>query len=123
MANRCCVTFSSSEASHSQSLTLASNSERPKPARGMNQAFKNVTPSQTLPRSGFPLRSPVALRYFLAVLFSLCALAATHAGGDLETEHFFLYLLLGVMASAWVGGWKAGAVASAVSVVGSVLWI
>ncbi len=89
----------------------------------MNQAFKNATPSQTLPRSGFPLRSPVALRYFLAILFSLCALAATHAGGDLETEHFFLYLLLGVLAAAWVGGWKAGAVATVVSATGSFLWM
>jgi PAS domain S-box-containing protein len=89
----------------------------------MNQASKNTSHRRTLPRSGFPLRSPVPLRYFLAVLFSLCALAATHAGGDLETEHFYLYLLLGVMASAWVGGWRAGVLASAISVAGSFMWM
>jgi len=89
----------------------------------MKQAFDTTTLRQTLPRSGFPLRTPVALRYFLALLFSACALAATHAGGNLETEHFYLYLLLGVLASAWVGGWKAGVVASAVSVIGSFMWM
>jgi PAS domain S-box-containing protein len=89
----------------------------------MIQAFETTTLRQTLPRSGFPLRAPAALRYFLAVLFSACALAATHASVDLETEHFYLYLLLGVMASAWVGGWKAGVLASAFSAVGSFMWM
>src|SRR5256885_11002067 len=89
----------------------------------MNQALKATAHRQTLPRSGFPLRIPAALRYFLAVLFSACALTATHAGGNLETEHFYLYLLLGVLAAAWVGGWKAGALASAICTVGAFRWM
>src|SRR3954468_5316682 len=123
MASRCCVIFWNSDSSSSQSFTLASKSQRSEPALRMKQAFDTTTLRQTLPRSGFPLRTPVALRYFLALLFSACALAATHAGGNLETEHFYLYLLLAVLASAWVGGWKAGAVASAVSVIGSFMWM
>src|SRR2546430_12606388 len=89
----------------------------------MNQALKATAHRQTLPRSGFPLRIPAALRYFSAVLFSACALAATHAGGNFETEHFYLYLLLGVLAAAWVGGWKAGALASVISAAGGFEWM
>jgi PAS domain S-box-containing protein len=92
-------------------------------ARGMNQGFTTSTHRQSLPRGGFPLRIPAAFRYFLAVLFTACALAATHAGGSLETEHFYLYLLLGVLAAAWAGGWKAGALASAISVAGAFGWM
>src|SRR3954447_13320327 len=89
----------------------------------MDPSLKAADRRETLPRSGFPLRIPAALRYFLAVLFSACALAATHAGGNLETEHFYLYLLLAVLAAAWAGGWKAGAVASAISLAGAFAWM
>src|SRR3954447_13172444 len=89
----------------------------------MDPSLKAADRRETLPRSGFPLRIPAALRYFLAVLFSACALAATHAGGGLETEHFYLYLLLAVLAAAWVGGWKAGALATGITGTGAIAWM
>jgi PAS domain S-box-containing protein len=76
-----------------------------------------------LPRSGFPLRMPAVLRYLLVIGFSVGALALTHSADNLESEHFYLYLLLGVLASAWVGGWIAGILASAITTAGAFLWM
>jgi PAS domain S-box-containing protein len=89
----------------------------------MDPSFKTATHRNTLPRSGFPLRIPAALRYFLALVFSACGLAATHSAGDLKKEHFYLYLLFAVLAAAWVGGWRAGALASALTAAGAFAWI
>jgi PAS domain S-box-containing protein len=76
-----------------------------------------------LPYSGFPLRIPVALRYLTAVVFSIAGLAATHSTAGLESDHFFLYLLLAVLGSAWVGGWLAGALASALTATAGFFWM
>src|SRR6266705_143541 len=83
----------------------------------------NLAKRKGLPRSGFPMRLPASVRYLLAILFSACALVATHSTSDLESEHFFLFLLLAVLASAWFGGWTAGALASAITATGAFIWM
>ncbi|MFL6300807.1 MAG: PAS domain S-box protein [Terriglobales bacterium] len=76
-----------------------------------------------LPYSGFPLRIPVALRFLTAVVFSIAGLAATHTTAGLETDHFFLYLLLAVLGSAWVGGWLAGVLATGITAAAAFFWM
>jgi PAS domain S-box-containing protein len=76
-----------------------------------------------LPYSGFPLRIPVALRLLTAVVFSIAGLAATHTTAGLETDHFFLYLLLAVLGSAWVGGWLAGVLATGITAAAGFFWM
>ena len=73
--------------------------------------------------SGFPLRIPVALRFLTAVVFSIAGLAATHTTAGLETDHFFLYLLLAVLGSAWVGGWLAGVLATGITAAAGFFWM
>src|SRR5690242_4622052 len=77
----------------------------------------------TLPRTGFPLRAPLALRVITPLLFSAIALMVTHQTAQLESEHFYLYLLLAVLGSAWVGGWMAGLLASVVTTLGAFAWM
>jgi len=89
----------------------------------MNRPPQAAPHRKGLPRSGFPLPIPAALRYPLALLFSACALAATHSSAGMETEHFYLFLLLGVLGSAWAGGWPAGALASAITGGGAFAWM
>ena len=76
-----------------------------------------------LPYSGFPLRIPVVVRFLTAVVFSIAGLAATHSTASLEMDHFFLYLLLAVLGSAWVGGWLAGVLASAITATAGFFWM
>jgi len=76
-----------------------------------------------LPYSGFPLRVPVAVRFLTAVVFRIAGLAATHSSAGLENDHFFLYLLLAVLGSAWVGGWLAGVLASGITATASFFWL
>ena len=80
-------------------------------------------PKAARPFGGFPLRIPLRLRLLAAVLFSVCGLVVTHSIGDLETEHFFLFLLLAVVASCWVGGWPAGVLATGLTTAGPLLWM
>jgi len=89
----------------------------------MNRPPQAAPHRKGLPRSGFPLPIPAALRYTLALLFSAGALAATHSTAGMETEHFYLFLLLGVLGSAWAGGWRAGALASAITGGGAFAWM
>jgi PAS domain S-box-containing protein len=76
-----------------------------------------------LPRGGFPLRVPLWMRLCAAVVFSLSSIVLTLAATDVYSRHFFLFLLLGVLGSAWVGGWVAGIVSAAITGVGAFLWM
>src|SRR5438132_10138436 len=117
MASRCCGIFWRSE-SVSLNLTLSHPN-----SRVTDPTTMEATHRKGLPRSGFPLRMPAGLRYLFVIGFSVGALALTHSADNLESEHFYLYLLLGVLASAWVGGWVAGVLASAITAAGAFLWM
>jgi PAS domain S-box-containing protein len=77
----------------------------------------------SLPRGGFPLRVPLMLRLAAAVVFSVAAVVLTLAATDVHSRHVFLLLLLGVLGSAWVGGWAAAILASTITSVAAFSWM